>query len=476
MKALLYFIILWGSGSFLCYAQDHRVLMYSFQNPKKQIVDVTHQLKNERNKKKRNYLLYQLAFCYYSINMDDNAFSYFSQAQKGFSELSDPISYDANLFLHKTMSYKKEAQIDTTYTYLKSFYRHALSKKSLIRMALSYHEFSKIYIKKKDVKNAIFYNTKAIDYSKKTDSIALYSGALINKGTIYNLLLVKPDSAMYYYKMAYNISKNTKDKEGALSALINIGYLFESENDFESALAYYRKADSVPKTLYPLVFQEILYFNFKSLYKKTKNEKLYTKYSIKYDSIENVLKENQQIANIAGVEINSNKKEISSLKNIAMRYQENKILYFILIGVVFLLAMYSFIRWKKVDMRRRRLAKEKESLQVEHTQTIEELEKVKQLVIEDHIVLKNKAKVYLNELIYIKAEDHYLQLFTSKKKEFVRGKISEIVNELPPNFVQTHRSYIVNKNLITSQNATSVFLEGKIEIPLSRNFKKNITN
>ncbi|MFP5303911.1 hypothetical protein R2R70_22285, partial [Cobetia sp. SIMBA_158] len=82
-------------------------------------------------------------------------------------------------------------------------------------------------------------------------------------------------------------------------------------------------------------------------------------------------------------------------------------------------------------IKKRKLAKEKESLQIEHTQTIRELEKVKQLIIEDHIVLKNKAKVYLNELLYIKAEDHYLQLITSKKKEFVRGKISEIINELP---------------------------------------------
>ncbi|BEV05947.1 LytTR family DNA-binding domain-containing protein [Chryseobacterium gambrini] len=96
------------------------------------------------------------------------------------------------------------------------------------------------------------------------------------------------------------------------------------------------------------------------------------------------------------------------------------------------------------------------------------------MVIEDHTVLKNKANVYLNELIYIKAEDHYLLLFTSKKKEFVRGKISEIIKELPPNFVQTHRSYIVNKNLITNISFQSVVLNGKIEIPLSRNFKKNI--
>ena len=136
--------------------------------------------------------------------------------------------------------------------------------------------------------------------------------------------------------------------------------------------------------------------------------------------------------------------------------------------------MYSFIRWKRVDHTKKKLDLEKESLQIEHTQTIQELEKVKQLVIEDHIVLKNRTKIYLKELLYIKAEDHYLQLYTSKKKEFVRCKISEIIKELPPNFTQVHRSFIINKNSIISNNGTSVFLEGKIEIPLSRNFKKNI--
>lgn len=54
---------------------------------------------------------------------------------------------------------------------------------------------------------------------------------------------------------------------------------------------------------------------------------------------------------------------------------------------------------------------------------------------------------------------------------FVRSKISEIINELPPNFVQIHRSYIVIKNLIVYQTGNSIFIEGKIEIPLSRNFK-----
>ena len=78
------------------------------------------------------------------------------------------------------------------------------------------------------------------------------------------------------------------------------------------------------------------------------------------------------------------------------------------------------------------------------------------------------------DIFSVNLRSHHENFHAFFSKEFVRGKISEIVNELPPNFVQTHRSYIVNRNLINSQTGNSVFLEGKIEIPLSRNFKKNI--
>ncbi len=172
-------------------------------------------------------------------------------------------------------------------------------------------------------------------------------------------------------------------------------------------------------------------------------------------------------------QIQEKNKEISTLKKLQMNYQEHKLLYGLAIFVVFLLALYSFIRWKKVDYYRKNLAVEKANLEVEHHQTIQQLEKVKQLIIEDHIILKNKAKVYLNDLIYIKAEDHYLQLITKQKKEFVRGKISEILNELPPNFVQAHRSFIVNKNFIKTHQSQFLLMTDTTEIPLSRNYKKN---
>jgi tetratricopeptide (TPR) repeat protein len=155
---------------------------------------------------------------------------------------------------------------------------------------------------------------------------------------------------------------------------------------------------------------------------------------------------------------------ISKLRN-------NKTLYLTTIGLVFVLAFYSFVRWKKLDYRKKKLALEKLHIETEYSQTIEELTKVKELIIEDHVLLKNKTKIYLKELLYIKSDDHYLQVFTTKKKEFIRGKMSDILNQLPPNFVKCHRSYIINKNFVKYTNNKIIMMEDGTEIPFSRGFK-----
>lgn len=91
-----------------------------------------------------------------------------------------------------------------------------------------------------------------------------------------------------------------------------------------------------------------------------------------------------------------------------------------------------------------------------------------------YIVLNNKAKVYTDELDFIKSDGNYLEFHFGDKKTIDRNKLKEIAHELPPNFVQVHRSFIINKNSIQSLNATSVRLKTGMEIPLSRTFKHNL--
>lgn len=123
-------------------------------------------------------------------------------------------------------------------------------------------------------------------------------------------------------------------------------------------------------------------------------------------------------------------------------------------------------------MREKELALEKDSLEITHNQTVEELRKLRTLVEKENIILKDKTKINLDQLVYIKADDHYLSVHTiDGKNHFVRGKLTAIILELPDNFVKCHRSYIVNTNYIKQRQSKFLLMSDHSEIPISRSFK-----
>lgn len=116
--------------------------------------------------------------------------------------------------------------------------------------------------------------------------------------------------------------------------------------------------------------------------------------------------------------------------------------------------------------------KKSKILEEEKSETIKKIDELKEIVIKNHIVLKDKTKVYIADLLYIKSDDHYLKIFLSNgKNHFVRGRLNKIIEELPPNFIRCHRSYVVNRNFIKQINNNNIILTDKTEIPLSRTFK-----
>lgn len=169
---------------------------------------------------------------------------------------------------------------------------------------------------------------------------------------------------------------------------------------------------------------------------------------------------------------------IFGTKNFLTTFHFRAIL-FTYIGALLEAIIFAFLIGRLVkDLERRKLQKEqklKES-KVLQQQMSERITNLKKLVIKDHILLKNKSKVILEELVYIHSEGHYLQLHTTTSKGFVRGKISEIIQELPPNFIQTHRSYIVNFNYIKDVFSNFIITKDKTEIPISRSKKQIVKN
>ncbi len=150
----------------------------------------------------------------------------------------------------------------------------------------------------------------------------------------------------------------------------------------------------------------------------------------------------------------------SDLKSNVSFFRDN-LLTLALISILLLFLVFYFFRaYKKSDQK---------------VQDVVDLKnKIVEQVERKHIILNNKQKIYLEDICYIKSDRNYVEYYLTNKKVIDRNKLSVIAEQLPPNFVQVHRSYLVNKNHIKSISATSLNIAPSTTIPISRTYKKNI--
>jgi len=114
------------------------------------------------------------------------------------------------------------------------------------------------------------------------------------------------------------------------------------------------------------------------------------------------------------------------------------------------------------------------SILKEKKNLLETVEHQKEQNLTKFIILNNKEKIYLENLKHIKSDGNYLEFYLDKRKVIDRNRLKLIKEMLPTNFIQIHRSYIVNKNFIKSTNSSLVIILPDIEIPISRKYKNNI--
>lgn len=94
------------------------------------------------------------------------------------------------------------------------------------------------------------------------------------------------------------------------------------------------------------------------------------------------------------------------------------------------------------------------------------------------VVVKEKnlsIKVNLEEVIFAKKEDHYFILHTKNSKKILRATSQEFLELASPDFIQVHRSYIVNKNYIKAYSSKKLVVFD-FEIPVSSSFLEALKN
>lgn len=89
------------------------------------------------------------------------------------------------------------------------------------------------------------------------------------------------------------------------------------------------------------------------------------------------------------------------------------------------------------------------------------------------ITIKHKTdliKINMDEILYIKSDKNYLDIFTTSRKYTIRQSMDELLMQLNGDFFKIHRSFIINKTKVEKVNRSAVFIDNT-EIPISRSMK-----
>jgi len=86
---------------------------------------------------------------------------------------------------------------------------------------------------------------------------------------------------------------------------------------------------------------------------------------------------------------------------------------------------------------------------------------------------KKHHKILFADILYAESLKDYVRIHTVNAKIITKEKISDFEKKLPPFFLRTHRSYIINTKKITAYTAQDVEI-GDLEIPIGISYKHSV--
>lgn len=93
------------------------------------------------------------------------------------------------------------------------------------------------------------------------------------------------------------------------------------------------------------------------------------------------------------------------------------------------------------------------------------------------IIIKADKKIYKvkqDDILYLEAYGDYVKIFTKNSRLIPKAKLSELFQELNPNyFVQSHRSFIINTQYISYIEGNQAKV-GEVLLPISQGYKSQV--
>ncbi|MCV6629240.1 MAG: response regulator [Flavobacteriaceae bacterium] len=119
------------------------------------------------------------------------------------------------------------------------------------------------------------------------------------------------------------------------------------------------------------------------------------------------------------------------------------------------------------------------NLHLKESGEIKEVEEAKvttSSILDNSIFVKKQHlyyRVQFEDILFIKADNVYLEINTKEKKFLVRSPLKDYLEKLPNSFYRAHKSYIVNVDRIEAINSRGILINDNL-IPISKEFREFI--
>lgn len=80
-------------------------------------------------------------------------------------------------------------------------------------------------------------------------------------------------------------------------------------------------------------------------------------------------------------------------------------------------------------------------------------------------------KIVLSSILYISSDKNYLDIVTAQKTHVVRSTLKDMLVFLETDFIQIHRSYVVNLNYV-ERFSNAIVTINKVQLPLGKSYQQ----
>ena len=83
----------------------------------------------------------------------------------------------------------------------------------------------------------------------------------------------------------------------------------------------------------------------------------------------------------------------------------------------------------------------------------------------------NEHQIPVTDILYVESDGEYVKYHTRKGRFMALGSLKKLAEVLGDEFVQIHRSYVINRAFVTSKSRQHIELTGQRMIPIGKTYK-----